>query len=293
MKKILFVNGGVKEFGNRFRAACQKKDIECYSVRGHHNSALVLETGSCRYFHLGEEIDLKNINYSFIRVKSKRSHMVSLISYILKFYKIPFNDLGNLEHTKGDEKITQMVKFAVNNIPIPKTIIFSKVSFKKNKDIIENEVTYPCVLKTNGSKGEAVWKINSEEELESKIKEIDEDLMFIQEFVENQYDVRVLLFDEKVLGAIERRSNDGFYNNVGKGGTAVETKISDEERELSIRAMRSLGLNFGGVDFIRTDKGIVFFEVNKGPQVYGLEEATGLDIPALIVDEIDSEYLEK
>jgi RimK family alpha-L-glutamate ligase len=293
MKKILFVNGGVKEFGNRFRAGCEKNNIECLSVRGHHNSVLVLETGSCRYFHLGEEVDLKDIDYSFIRVKTKRSHMTSLLSYIFKFYKIPFNDLGNLEHTKGDEKITQMVKFAVNNIPIPKTIVFSKISYKKNKEVIQQEISYPCVLKTNGSKGDAVWKINNQEDLENKMKEIDEDLMFIQEFVENHYDIRALIFDGEVLGAIERRSNDGFYNNVGKGGTAAETQISDEEKDLSVKAMEVLGLNFGGVDFIRTDAGIIFFEVNKGPQVYGLEEATGLDIPAMIVDEIKKKYLEK
>jgi RimK family alpha-L-glutamate ligase len=290
-KKILFLNGGVKKFGNDFRKACEDLDIECVSARAHHNSFLIAETTGCRYFHLGEEIDFKNINYCFIRVKTKFSHMNSLISNILKSRGTPFNDLGNLEHTKSDEKITQMVRFAEAGIPIPRSVIFSRVSYKKNKEAIQEHISYPCVLKTNGSKGEAVWKIESQEELEKKIKDVKEDLMFTQDFVENDYDIRALIYDNELLGAIERYSNDDFYNNVTKGGSAKPAEITPEELELSKKAMRVLGLNFGGVDFIRTDDGIVFFEINKGPMVYGLEETLDKTIPAEIVKVIDKNYL--
>lgn len=293
MKKILFVNGGIKSFGNRFREACQNHSIECVSVRGHHNSLLIAEKGSCRYFHLGQELDLKSFDYAFIRVRGKKAHIISLLSYLLTFYKVPFNDFGNIEHTKNDEKITQMVKFSVNSIPIPKTLIFSRISYKKNKEVLEKNISYPCVLKTNGSKGDAVWKIDNKKQLEDKMSEIEEELMFVQEFIKNDYDIRALFFYDKLLGAIERRSKDGFYNNVAKGGVATPARLNPEEVDLSIKAMKVLDLNFGGVDFIRTPNGIIFFEINKGPQVYGLEEATGLNIPEEIVKEIKINYLDK
>lgn len=285
-KNILFVNGGVKSFGIRFREACVTENLDCTQIRAHSNSMIIAETSGVRYFHMDEELDLKSFGYCFIRVRGRFSHMTSLLSYLLQSYKVPFNDLNNLEHTMVDEKITQMVKFAANGIPIPKSVIFSKRSYKNNiKNITEN-ISFPCVLKTNGSRGDAVWKIENIEELENKMKEVEHELMIVQEFLENNYDIRVLMFNGEFLGAIKRISNDGFYNNASRGGDVEETKISKDELRLSKKACNVLGLDFGGVDFIRTDKGIIFFEINKGPMVYGLESATNLDIPHKLVKEV-------
>ena len=290
MKRILFVNGGSKEFGNRFRNACEQAQIECVSVRSHHNSFIIASKTGCRYFHLGEEIDLGSFDYSFIRVRGKFSHMTALMSYILSFNKVAFNDLSNLEHTMNDEKITQMVKFGCHKIPIPETAIFSKISYKKNKDDILKFVDFPCVLKTNGSKGEAVWKVNNLQEFESRIMQIEDDLIISQEYIKNDYDIRALFFESELLGAISRYSGDGFYNNVSRGGKVEEVKLSETEIELSKKAINVLGLDFGGVDFIRTEEGIIFLEINKGPMVYGLEMATGLDIPAEILKRIKKRH---
>lgn len=290
-KKILFVNGGSKEFGNRFRQSCEKNNIECISVRSHHNSFIIADNSGCRYFHLGVEINLKDFDYSFIRVSGAQSHMTSLLSYLLKFNKVTFNDSSNLEHTMNDEKITQMVKFACNKIPIPKTLVFSRISYKRNLKTISEHITYPCVLKTNGSKGDAVWKIDNQESLENKIKEIKNDLIIVQEYIKNDYDIRALFFKRELLGAISRYSSGGFYNNVSKGGRVEVTSLSKQEIKLSKKALKVLDLDFGGVDFIRTDQGIIFLEINKGPMVYGLESATDLNIPADIVKKIKKYHL--
>jgi RimK family alpha-L-glutamate ligase len=296
-KNILFINGGVKEFGNRFRAACDSNNLNCTSVRAHHNSVIIAEQTGCRYFHLNEEVSLTSMKYAFFRVRGMFSHMTSLVAYILKHHKVPFNDLGNLEHTQSDEKLTQMVRFACNRIPIPKSIIFSAKAYKKNEELLEREISFPCVMKTNGSKGENVWLIDSREQMEEKMKLSEHELVMIQDIVDNDYDTRALVFGDKLLGAIRRFSNDGFYNNVAKGGRTEEDSLTKDELKLSIKAMKVLGLNFGGVDFVRTEKtkenkeGIVFFEINKGPQVYGLEDAVGVDIPAEIVGEIVKNHL--
>ncbi len=290
MKKVLFVNGGNGGFGNNFREASKEKDIECVSIRAAH-SFIVIDNDGCKFFHLGEEIDLKSFAYCFIRVKSLKAHMTALLSYLLESYGVPYNDKNNIEHTQNDEKITQMVRFGRMGIPIPKSIIFSHKSYEKNKEIIQKYITYPCVLKTNGSKGNAVWKISNQEDLESKMAEITHELILVQELIENSYDVRALIFEGIFLGAIKRFSQDGFYNNVAKGGRVEQTELSDEEFELTKKAMSAINLDFGGADFIRTDKGIVFFEINKGPQVSGLEEATGYNIPEKILNIISDKYL--
>ncbi len=289
--KLLFVNGGIKEFGIRFRAACEKRNIDCTSIRTHNNSFIYANKDGYKFFHLNEELNVKDFDFCFIRVKGKFSHMTALLSTILRFENVNFNDNNNIEHTMNDEKITQMVKFSCNKIPIPETIIFSKIAFKKNKEKIMELINFPCVLKTNGSKGDAVWKIEDEATLLAKIKDIKQDLMMIQEYLKNDYDVRALFFDDKLIGAIRRYSSDGFYNNVAKGGKTVEDEPSESEIKLSRKAMKILGLNFGGVDFVRTEKGVVFFEINKGPQVYGLEKALGVDVPEILVQEIEKKIV--
>jgi len=286
MKKILFVNGGVREFAKRFKESCERNKLECVSIRTHHNSVIVAGSESLKYVHLGEEIPIESFDYAFIRVKGRYTHLSSLLTYILEHYGVPYNDVSNLEHTMGDEKITQMVRLSLEKMPIPKTLIFSTQSFKKNRDFILKETTFPCVLKTNGSKGQNVWKIQNLSDLEKQIGQIDQELMIIQEFIPNTYDIRALFFDGQLLGAIERSSQDGFYNNASKGGNLKEAELSAEEIRLSKKACQILEVDFGGVDFVRTDKGILFFEINKGPQVYGLESATGLDIPDFLVQKI-------
>ncbi|MCI5108731.1 MAG: hypothetical protein MRY49_02690 [Candidatus Pacebacteria bacterium] len=291
MKKILLINGGVKKFAEEFLASCKKNNLECARIRTHFNSVLLLDNSKIKYVHLGEEIDLKSFKYAFIRVRGRYSHFTSLLGYILKAYNITFNDVSNLDHTMGDEKITQMVRFALSGIPIPKTLIFSLDSFPKNRDFILENTSFPCVLKTNGSKGRDVWKINDAAELEEKMSSIEQELVMVQELVPNSYDIRALFFYGELLGAVERSSTDGFYNNAAKGGKLKETKLSKEEINLSKKACEVLDLDFGGVDFVRTEKGILFFEVNKGPQIYGLESATGLDIPDLVVQKIIDRFL--
>jgi len=289
-KKILFVNGGVKEFGNRFRSACKDNSTDCVSIRTHNNSFIVMDEKGCHYFHLKEVLNLESFDYCFIRVKSSKAHMTSLLAYLLTSYGVSYNDYNNIEHTQADEKITQMVKFGRTGIPIPRSVIFSSISYKKNKESIQKHIQYPCVLKTNGSKGRAVWKIENQEQLEKQMKEITHELILVQDIIKNSYDVRALVFEDELLGAVRRYSSDGFYNNVAKGGRTEPDIITDEEFEICKKAMRVLGLDFDGVDFVQTDTGILFFEINKGPQVYGLESATGFNIPKKIVENIIKKY---
>lgn len=284
--KILFVNGGSKLFGELFRTAASDHNVVCDSIRAHHNSYVHVGSHGVDYYHLGNKLDLESYDFVFFRVRSKYPHMVSLLAYLLESRGIPFNDSGNLEYTYTTEKVTQMVKFAENGIPIPESVIASKYSYRKNADHIQQLISYPCVMKTRGSQGEAVWKINSLEELEERIAETPDELFLIQEMIPNDGDIRALFFNDEPLGGILRTSRDGFYNNVSKGGAVTATDLSAEEIELSQKAMAVLDIDFAGVDFIRTDTGIVFLEINLGPQTYGFMEATGMDVPRELVRRI-------
>lgn len=292
MKKILAVNIGKKKFSEEFDASCRKIGIEYNSIRA-LNCVFLLSDNKAKLFSEGKEIDLTEIGYCFIRVRGKFPLMISLVTKFLKNVGVPFNDAPNNEHTESEEKVTQMLQMTLANIPIPKTILFTLEGFNKSRDLILSNTNFPCVLKTNGSKGRNVWKINSLEDFEAKLADIsgNYEVVMVQEFIPNTFDIRTIYLFGVLLGAIKRSSADGFYNNVSKGGSTEKIELTSEEIQMSIKASVILGRDFGGVDIVRSTKGPLLLEVNMGPQVYGFENATGIDVPNEIVSRIKEDFL--
>lgn len=292
MKKILAINTGTRKFSDEFVSACKRLEVECDLVRA-ANCCIVLDDNAPTLYNKGAEVDLAKIGYSFVRVRGNYPLMISLITKLLKARKVSYNDAPNDDHTESDEKITQMILLALAKIPIPKTILFTLKGFSSNRDFILSKTIFPCVLKTNGSKGRNVWKINNVDELELKISNIDakHEVAMVQEFIPNTFDIRAIYLFEDYLGAIKRTSVDGFYNNVSKGGSVEVIELTDEEKNISTKASKILGRDFGGVDIVRSDRGPLILEINMGPQVYGFEAATGIDVPNEIVLRIKNSFL--
>lgn len=276
-QKILFINGGTKKFGQDFRAACVESGSECTSIRTLY-TAFCVEKNRIDVFVNGAHVPMETFDQAFLRVRGKTPHTASLLVKLLVNAGVPVNDPISEEHTQSTEKITQMVLLAQAGIPVPKSWIFSKASLKANTEIILPSLSYPCVLKTNGSQGRAVWKIDSQETLLDMVASITDELMIVQEYIPNTFDIRALFFFSESLGAIERAATDGFYNNISHGGTAHTIDLTQEELSLGQRACQVTGIDFGGVDIVRTKNGPVIFEVNAGPQVYGFESATRLSV---------------
>lgn len=113
----------------------------------------------------------------------------------------------------------------------------------------------------------------------------------VQEFVAEAAgaDTRCLVIGNKVVGAMTRQAPDGeFRSNLHRGGKAIMTKLTKEERDMAKRAARQLGLAVAGVDILRTETGPKVLEVNSSPGLQGIETATGRDIAKKII-----EYMEQ
>ncbi len=290
MSKIIFINGGSKDFGQKFRKKCEEISVNCLSVRAMYTSFFVKD-GEVEIWHRGERVDTDDLKYAFIRVRGKFPHTASLLLQILSHFGVKHNDFSNTEHTESVEKITQMVRLSLGEVQVPKTYIFNRFTFKFNKVLINSKINYPCVLKTGGSKGEMVWKVNSLKEIKEKVKGIEKEMIMVQEFIPNDFDIRVLCMFGEIVGAIKRSSTDDFYNNLAKGGKSETIEITEEEAEVAKKACDVLKVDFGGVDIVRTERGPMIFEVNTGPQVYGFEEATGINVPEELVERIKKHFL--
>ncbi len=289
MNKILFINGGSGPFGERFRERCKETGLHCVSVRGVYTSFFVKDE-KVEIWHKGERLIPEEFDYAFVRVRGNVPHTVSLLLQTLTHFGVKHNDVGNIQHTDSPEKVTQMIRLSLAGVPVPDSFIFNKFSFKYNKEAMVSWANYPCVLKTDGSKGDMVWRVDSFEDLKKKKKGLQKEMMMVQEFIPNDFDMRIIYIYGEIIGAMKRTSIDGFYNNIARGGKAEEIEITEEERTLATKACEVLEIDFGGVDIVRTKEGPIIFEVNTWPQVYGFEGATGINVPGELVDRIKKKF---
>ena len=97
-------------------------------------------------------------------------------------------------------------------------------------------------------------------------------------------DIRCLVVGDEVVAAIERRAKEGdFRSNLHRGGVATTATLSDQEREMAIKAAQTLGLDVAGVDILRANRGPLVMEVNASPGLEGIETTTHVDIAGRMI----------
>jgi ribosomal protein S6--L-glutamate ligase len=112
----------------------------------------------------------------------------------------------------------------------------------------------------------------------------------VQEFIAeaNGSDLRCFVVGGKVVAAMQRDASAGeFRANLHRGGTAQAATLSTEERQISVRAAKALGLGIAGVDLLRSKRGPLILEVNASPGLEGIEAATGVDVSGHIIRHLE------
>jgi ribosomal protein S6--L-glutamate ligase len=114
--------------------------------------------------------------------------------------------------------------------------------------------------------------------------------ILVQEYIREAQgcDIRCLVIGKRVVAAIERQAKAGeFRSNLHRGGTACKVEITEQERNIAIQAVTTLGLDIAGVDILRANRGPLVMEVNASPGLEGVETTTGLDIAGMMIDYIE------
>jgi RimK family alpha-L-glutamate ligase len=99
-------------------------------------------------------------------------------------------------------------------------------------------------------------------------------------------DIRAFVIGDRVVAAIERRSQ-GWRTNISRGGSATAITLSAELNEMALRAARTVGAEYAGVDLLPAQDGTVYvLEVNGIPGWRGLKEATSFDVAGALIDHV-------
>jgi ribosomal protein S6--L-glutamate ligase len=97
-----------------------------------------------------------------------------------------------------------------------------------------------------------------------------------------------LVVGDRVVAAISRQAaGDEFRANLHRGGRASKIDIDPAFERTAIASAQVMGLQVAGVDMLEGPDGPQVLEVNSSPGLEGIEAATGVDVAAAIVEQLE------
>ena len=198
---------------------------------------------------------------------------------------------------RARDKLRTLQMLAQKGIPMPVTSFAH--SPQETNELIKMVGNAPLVVKLlSGTQGVGVVLAetnNAAESLINAFKSVKADIL-VQEFVKEAdgKDIRCFVIEDKVVAAMQRIAPPGdFRANIHRGGTAVEVKITAEERKIALQSAKIVGLKVAGVDIIRSATGPKVLEINSSPGLEGIESTTGLDIAGKMIECIEQQVATK
>ncbi len=190
------------------------------------------------------------------------------------------------------DKAKNSLALAGAGVPTPET----KVAFTTDSamEAIES-FGYPCVLKpVVGSWGRLMAKIDSRSAAEAILEHkatlghYEHKVFYVQEFVDKpERDIRVLAVDGEPVAAMVRHS-DHWLTNAAKGAKTEEFELDAEAKSLVEKASDAVGDGLLGIDLMETESGYTVHEVNHTVEFKALNEAVKADVPAAVVDWLET-----
>ena len=270
----------------------EKMNIKLEAVKNTEILPTYLNDGSA------ELIYLKNLEKpNFIIFWDKD---VFLARHLEKMGFKVFNSSKAIEYC--DNKGLMHLMLSNNNIDMPKTIlspmIFDSNLLNKERLIKAYEALGDSVIikESMGSFGMQVYLINNREEFIKKVNKLCEKRIefIIQENIKSSFgkDIRVNIIGDKVIGAMLRTSSSDFRANISQGGKGEIITLTKEQEELALKAHKTLGLDFSGVDLLfgENDKPLLC-EVNSNLNFLSFEKIWGEGFSKKILQYILSEVL--
>ncbi|MDR9412459.1 MAG: lysine biosynthesis protein LysX [Haloferacaceae archaeon] len=217
------------------------------------------------------------------------------LSRLCEAYGLPVINSGATAMVCAD-KLRTSVALAEAGVPTPRT----SVAFSVDSALETIEAFgYPCVLKpVMGSWGRLMAKIDSRDAAEAILEHkavlghYEHKVFYLQEYVDKpDRDLRVVVTDGEPIAAMAR-SGEHWITNAAVGAETTPYVVSPAVAELAAAASDAVGGGLLGVDLMETDAGPLVHEVNHTVEFKALDETVDVDVPAAVVDWIETRVVE-
>lgn len=174
-------------------------------------------------------------------------------------------------------------------VPIPRTLATESVNeaIKAFHELGGDVVVKPIF----GSRGQGATRVNDIDIADTIFKAITfhHGVIYMQEFVEHGFsDIRAFVLGDQVISSM-RRVAQGWKTNYSRGAKPSHAEITDELKELAIKATKTLGCKVAGVDILEGPNGPRIVDVNSQPGWKGLQAVAKVNIADEIINFMLSE----
>lgn len=233
-----------------------------------------------------------------VDVLFERSISYSRGLYISKIYEangVKVVNSSQVAERCGDKYVTSQILVG-NGIPTPRVLMaFDEESALRAVEAIG----YPCVLKpVVGSWGRLLAKVDNRHMAESLIEHkatlgVNHQVFYVQEYIDKPgRDIRAFVVGEEPIAAIYRTS-ENWITNTARGGVATNCPLTPELSEICRRTAKAIGGGLLAIDVFETENGLTVNEVNHTMEFRNSITTTGVNIPALMVEYVLRQAMEK
>ncbi len=270
------------------RLYTSRRLIQAIRIAGH--SALVVDPFLCTLTVDPIGIRLRNRRVGPIDAVIPRlgNQGVGVVLAVLRQFEMLGSTLlnapGAIENARDKWRTYQLL--AIHNLPVPATLYTTN---QREIDRFISQHNGGCVIKVlDGLQGAGVMLAESRSAAHAitdwLISTRTDFLVQVYVAESSGSDVRCLVLDGEVIGAMRRQGKPGeFRSNLHRGGDAFPVTLTAWERQTAVLATKVLGLRCAGVDLLRSASGPLVLEVNASPGLEGIEGILPTDMASQIV----------
>lgn len=190
---------------------------------------------------------------------------------------------GREEILRSRSKAETLARLDAAGVPVPETVVISNPVDKAELATAFDTFDPPAVIKPNSTtRGQGVLKVTEPDSLFGVTDYLDllheypitrDRTYLLQEYLSGARDIRVMVFDGKVVGAVERklpakaRSSGRWKHNVHSGATAKGINPSEPVRKLAERVAEVMDIPILGIDILESSEKRVVSETNARPTI--------------------------
>ncbi len=240
---------------------------------------IVIEKNKPALFYRGEILD--DIDAVIPRIGASVTYHGCAVVRQFEMMKV-FTAVGSDAILNSRDKLKSLQRLSTKGISMPKTVFTHHL--RDSREALKHVGGAPVIIKVlEGTQGLGVVLAETKASAESVLEAFNslEAKVMVQEFVKeaNGADLRALVVDGKVVGAMKRQGEQGeFRSNLHRGGSANFIRLSEAEHNLAIKAAKALKLPVCGVDMLQSKRGPLLLEINSTPGLEGIERATNKNI---------------